>query len=80
LWFPFNPSSPRIAAHRIHDWIYESLQLPESDIRMNEINVPRCHMYIKFHNSDRPYSLLQATAGYVEFRHDNSDLSMVNTD
>jgi len=49
----FDPSSPRIMAHHIHDWIYESLQLPELDIRIIQIDGPRRHVYIKFHSSDR---------------------------
>jgi len=37
-------------------------------------------MYIKFHTSDRQYSVLQATEGCVEFRHDNGEISMVYID
>jgi len=74
----FGPSSPRITANQIHDWIYESLRLTESDIRMIQIDGPRRCVYIKFHTSDRPYSVLQATEGCVEFRHDNCELSLVN--
>jgi hypothetical protein len=69
----FTHSSPRIRAHEIHDWIYDTLQLPESDIRMIQIDCPRRHVlvYIKFHTSDRTYSLLLAPKGCVEFRHDS---------
>jgi len=74
----FDPSSPRITAHHIHDWIYDSLRLPESDIRMIQIDGPRHRVSIKFHSSDRPYSVLQATGGCVEFQHDNGELSLVN--
>jgi len=74
----FDPSSPRITAHHIHDWIYESLRLPESDFRIIQIDGPRRRVYIKFHSSDRPYAVLQATEGRVEFRHDNGELSLVN--
>jgi len=74
----FDPSIPRITAHQIHDWIYESLRLTESDIRMIQIDVPRRRVYMKFHSSDRPYSVLQATEGCVEFFHDNGGLSFVH--
>jgi hypothetical protein len=76
----FYPSSPRITAHQIHDWIYDSLRLPESDIRMIQIDGPRRRVYIKFHTSDRPYSVLQAAEGCVEFRHDNGELSLAYID
>jgi hypothetical protein len=28
----FDPNSPRITAHQIHDWIYESLKLLETGL------------------------------------------------
>jgi hypothetical protein len=76
----FDPSSPRITAHQIHDWNYERLRLPESDTRMIQIDGPRRRVYIKFHTSDRPYAVLQATEGCVEFRQDNGEMSLVHID
>jgi hypothetical protein len=76
----FTHSSPRITAHQIYDWIYDTLQLPETDIRMIQIDGPRRHVYIKFHTSERTQSVLQAINGCVEFRHDNGELSMVHVD
>ena len=32
LLYAFDANSPRITAHQIHDWIYESLKLPETDV------------------------------------------------
>jgi hypothetical protein len=74
----FTHSSPRITAHQIHDWIYDTLQLLESDIRMIQIDEPRRHVYIKFYTSERTYSVLQATNGCAEFQRDNGELSMVH--
>jgi len=74
----FDTSGPRITAHHIHDWIYESLRLPESDIRMKQIDGPRRRVYIKFHSRGWSYAVLQETEGCVEFRHDNGELSLVN--
>ena len=42
----FDPNSPRITAHHIYDWIYESLKLPETDVRMIQIDGPRRRVYI----------------------------------
>jgi len=45
---------------------------------MIQFDWPRRRVYFIFHSSDRPYSVLQATEGCVEFRHDNGELSLVN--
>ena len=76
----FDPSSPRISVHQIHDWIYESLRVPESDIRMIQIDRPRRRVHIKFHTSDRLYSVLQTTVGRLEYRYDNCEISTVHID
>jgi len=47
---------------------------------MIQIEGRRRRVSIKFHTSDRPYSVLQATEVCVEFRHDNGELSLVHTD
>jgi hypothetical protein len=73
----FDTSSPRTSAYHIHEWIYESFKLPEADVRMIQIDWPRCRVYTKFNNSDRTYATLQATYGGVEFRH-NGDISVVS--
>ena len=76
----FDHSSSRITAHQIHDWIYDSLRLTESDIGMIQIDGPRRLVYIKFSTSDRLYSVLKETEGCVEYRHDNGEISMVHID
>ena len=47
---------------------------------MLQIDGPRRRVYIKFHTSDRPYAVLQATEGCVEFRHDSGEISLVHID
>jgi hypothetical protein len=76
----FSHSSPRIAAHQIHDWIYMVLKLPGGNIRMIQIDGPRCHVCIKFHTSEHTYSVLQETWGCVEFKHNTGEISMVYID
>jgi len=33
----FDPRSPRISAHDIHEWIYDAQRLPDEDITMIEL-------------------------------------------
>jgi hypothetical protein len=74
----FGLNSPRITAHHIHEWIYESRKLPQTDVRMMQIDGPRRRVYIKFNNRERALSVLQETAGSQEFHHDTVELSIVN--
>jgi len=73
----FDPARPRVSAYQIHEWIYGQLQLPEHDVRMVQRDGPRRRVYIKFADSERPHTVLSATNGQVEFRHDNGELSQV---
>jgi hypothetical protein len=34
----FETQSPKITAFEIHEWIYESLRLPEADVTMAQID------------------------------------------
>ena len=67
----FDPVSPRISAYQIHEWIYEQLHLPEQDVRMVQIDGPRRRVYLKFTDNERVHTVLRATNGKSEFRHDN---------
>jgi len=33
-----DPASPRITAYDIHEWIYDTLRLPDSDVLMIQID------------------------------------------
>jgi hypothetical protein len=74
----FDPNSARITAHHVHEWIYDSLKLPEMDVRMIQIDGPRRRLYINFNNSERALSVLQETAGRGEFHHETGELSIVH--
>jgi hypothetical protein len=53
----FDLKSPRITAFQIHEWIYETMKLPETDVSMIQIDGPKRHIYIKFAKS--PYFVKQ---------------------
>jgi hypothetical protein len=67
----FDPRSPRINAFQLHEWIYDSLQLPEENIRMIQIDGFKRTVYIKFSNEDGMCDLLRATDGRMDFKNDN---------
>ena len=73
----FDPRSPRINAFQVHEWIYDSLQLPEEKIRMTQIDGFKRSVYIKFSKEDGIYDLQRATGGRVDFQHDSGEISNV---
>ena len=43
----FDPTSPRITAWDIHEWIHDALQIPEQDVLMVQIDGVRRQVFIK---------------------------------
>ena len=48
----FEQQSPRISALDIHEWIYESLRIPEQEVSMIQIEGTRRQVYIKLSTND----------------------------
>jgi hypothetical protein len=44
----FDKSSPKISEFDIHEWIYETLNLPEDDVQMVQMDGPSRQVFIKF--------------------------------
>jgi len=34
----FDPASPRITAYDVHEWIYDTVRLPDSDVLMIQVD------------------------------------------
>jgi hypothetical protein len=62
----FDPTSHRITAHDIHDWIFAVLQIPEHSVQMVQIDGIKRHVYIKLEEHDTVQALLRDTAGQAE--------------
>jgi hypothetical protein len=43
----FDPQTPRISSYEIHEWIYETLCLRESEVNTIQIDGLKRHVYIK---------------------------------
>jgi len=72
-----DPSSPRISANNIHEWINEALRLMEEDIQVIQVDGPRRRVFIKFYNEDRMNEILQDIKGACGYKHDNGEISQV---
>jgi len=73
----FDMHSPRISAYDIHEWIYVTMCLQESEVAMVQIDGTGRQVYIKFRDPNRMYDILQTTNGRGEFRHAKGEISKV---
>ena len=75
----FEKQSPRISALDIHEWIYETLRIPEQEVRMIQIEGTRRQVYIKLSTNDYAKEIVKNT-GQVTYKHDNGEISIVRID
>ena len=71
----FDMHSPRISAYDIHEWIYVTMCLQESEVAMVQIDGTGRQVYIKFRDPNRMYDILRTTNVQGEFRHANGEIS-----
>jgi hypothetical protein len=72
----FPVDNPRINACSIHEWIFNTLNITEEDIRVLQIGGPR-RVYIKFTTTDKTMEYLQILQGTHEFRQYTGEVSQV---
>jgi hypothetical protein len=74
----FDPSSPRIAAFDIHDWLHDILKIPEHKVNTIQIDGKKRQVYIKFIEQSYVQALIRYTNGQAEYKHTTGELSIVN--
>ena len=55
----FEQKRPLISAFEIHEWIYDTLRLPEPDVRTIQIDGARRHVYIKLSTNDHANEIIK---------------------
>ena len=73
----FEQQSPRVCALDIHEWIYETLRVPEQEVRMIQIEGAKRHVYIKLNTTEYAKEIIQTTEGNVTYKHDNGEMSII---
>jgi hypothetical protein len=65
----FEPNSPKISAFEIHEWIHETLRLPEQEVNMIQIDGIKRHVYIKLETEEWVHKIIQDTNGQTTYKH-----------
>lgn len=71
----FDPTSPRINAYEIHEWIHEQLKVMEHSVLMIQIDGTRRQVFIKFTESAFVTDILNTTNGIAEYIHITGEIS-----
>jgi hypothetical protein len=73
----FDPTSQRISAYQIHDWIHYQLQVSERSLTAIQIDGIQRHVFLKFVDDIHIQNILQSTNGSAEYRHVRGEISIV---
>ena len=73
----FYPTSPRISAYEIHEWIHDQLQVSEQSLTMIQIDGVKRHVFMKFVDDIYIENILQSMIGSAEYGHVTREISVV---
>jgi hypothetical protein len=73
----FAMDSPRITAYNIHEWVFETLKIPEEDLCVLQIDGPSRKVYLKFSMAKDLRGHLNTLQGDHEHKHETREVSTV---
>ena len=77
LIFTFDPASPRITAHDIHEWLHAEISIQEQKVQMIQIDGIKRQVYVKLTDNDYMLSIINGTEGHGEYKHHTGEISPV---
>jgi hypothetical protein len=73
----FDPKSPKISAYDIHEWIYETLRIPDQEVTMIQVDGIKIHVYIKLLTEQIAHKIIQDTNGRITYKHPDGLITTV---
>ena len=55
----FEQKIPRISDFEVHEWIYDTLRLPQQEVRMIQIDGARRNVYIKLSTNEHANEIIK---------------------
>jgi len=74
----FDPSSPRIIARDIREWVHATLRIPEHKVTMIQIDRIKKQVFINLSDNESVHALLSETGRQTENKYPSGELSVVN--
>jgi hypothetical protein len=74
----FPTQSPKLSAFDIQEWIFATLQLPDDEILMVQIDGPTRCVYIKFVTSKKMDNHSSRILGQHEYKHPTGEITQIH--
>ena len=74
----FEPTTPKIIIYDIHEWIHDTLRIPEKTVNTIQIYGRKRHVYIKLADAQCIAAVLRDSCGQAEYRHNSGEISIVS--
>jgi hypothetical protein len=78
ILFTFDPATPRITAHDIHEWLHAEIHIQEQKVQMIQIDGIKRQVYVKLTDKDYMLSIINGTGGHGEYKHHTWEISHVD--
>jgi hypothetical protein len=72
--FTFDPASPRITAHDIHEWLHETIRIQEQKVQMIQIDGIKKQVFVKLTDKEYMKTIIYDTKGRGECRYDTGEI------
>jgi hypothetical protein len=72
--FIFDPASPRITAHDIHEWLHAEIRIQEQKVQMIQIVGIKRQVYVKLTDKEYMLSIINGTRGHGEYKHHTGEI------
>ena len=75
--FTFDPASPQITAHDVHEWLHDVIRLQEQNVQTIQIDGIKRQVYVKLTDKDYMSSIIRSTGGNGTYKHHTGEISHV---
>jgi len=73
----FQPASPRITVHDVHEWLHEEIRIQEQKVQTIQIDGIKRQVYVKLTDKDYMLSIINSTRGCGTYTHHTGEISRV---